>query len=96
MITKQMQLSLKPALLTDCPWARRPHAGAGVVLAVPKPLPLGLAPWLRSQGWQLAAFAEDREQAAALLMGGDAEALLSWLPQPPSTGSNTPGNLLPW
>ncbi|MEO0487956.1 MAG: hypothetical protein AAFZ49_00180 [Cyanobacteria bacterium J06659_2] len=91
-----MQLLLKPAPLNDCPWARRPHAGPGVVLAVPKPLPLGLAPWLRSQGWVLLSFAEDRGQAAALLAGGDEAALLSWLPQPPSHGSNTPGNLLPW
>ncbi len=91
-----MQLELKPTVLIGCPWARRAHDGAGIVLAVPKPLPLGLAPWLREQGWQFAGYAEDRGQAAIRLIGGNAVALLCWLSGPPGRGSRTPGNYLPW
>lgn len=90
------QLSLKPELLNACPWARSPHYGHGVVLAVPVPLPLGLAPWLLAQGWQFKALACDRNQTAVWLVGGNPESLLCWLPAPPNHGSNTPGNLLPW
>ena len=83
-------------MLNACPWARLPRAGEGVVLAIPKPLPLGLAPWLLKQGWQLAGYAEDRDQAAVWLVGGKAEELLSWLPEPTSAGSRTAGLYLPW
>ena len=91
-----MQLALKPTPLSACPWVRHPYAGPGVVLAVPKPLPLGLAPWLRERRWRLKGYAEDRGQAAVWLVGGNPNELLSWLPHPPTAGSNTPGNLLPW
>ena len=91
-----MQLSLRPEPLNICPWARRPKYGAGVVLAVPVPLSLGLAPWLREHGWEMKAFAIDRGQAAAWLVGGNAEELLAWMPEPQSQGSQTAGNLLPW
>ena len=90
------QLSLRPEPLNPCPWARRPKYGTGVVLAVPMPLPVGLAPWLRSQGWSLKEFAVDRGQAAAWLVGGNDAELLSWMPGPPAQGSRTPGNHLPW
>ena len=90
------QLLFKPEQLHACPWARRPRHSAGAVLAVPMPLPLGLAPWLRSQGWELKAFAIDRGQAAAWLVGGNAEELLAWMPSPRNEGSQTAGNLLPW
>ncbi|NEP15438.1 MAG: hypothetical protein F6J97_00875 [Leptolyngbya sp. SIO4C1] len=93
---KQLELNPKPDILNACAWARLPHRGAGIVLAVPKPLPLGLAPWLRSQGWQLAGYAEDRGQAAVWLIGGVEADLLGWLPRPRSEGSRTAGNLLPW
>lgn len=91
-----MQLSFRPDPLDACPWARRPKYGAGVVLAVPMPLPYGLAPWLRSQGWRMHKFAIDRGQAALWLVGGNDADLLAWMPGPPSQGSRTPGNYLPW
>ena len=91
-----MQLSLKPDILDACPWARSPRNGQGIVLAIPKPLPLGLAPWLLEQGWQLADYAEDRGQAAVWLVGGNTGDLLAWLPPPASAGSRTAGLYLPW
>jgi hypothetical protein len=90
------QLKLKPEELNACPWARPSSAGEGVVLALPQPLTPGLAPWLRSRGWRLKEFAIDRGQAAAWLVGGNANELLFWLPPPPSQGSRTPGNYLPF
>ena len=90
------QLELKPKILNACPWARPSSAGEGVVLALPQPLTPGLAPWLRSRGWRLKEFATDRGQAAAWLVGGNAAELLMWLPPPPSQGSRTPGNYLPF
>lgn len=91
-----MQLSLLPASLRQCSWVRLPRSGQGIVLAVSKPLPLGLAPWLRSQGWRLKAYAEDRGQAAVWLVGGNTSDLMAWLPEPEKRGSQTAGNLLPW
>mgnify|MGYP006287565919 CR=1 len=93
---RQLNLSLKPEPLKACPWARKPRYGPGVVLALPMPLPYGFAPWLRAQGWRMEEFAIDRGQAAALLVGCPPEDILNWVPKPPSHGSNTPGNLLPW
>ena len=87
-----------PKNLYRCPWARPArHWPRGVVLALPATGPtLGIAPWLREQGWRLVDSAEDRGQQALLLAGGSPDTLLSVLPKPPSHGSNTPGNLLPW
>ena len=68
----------------------------GVVLAVPVPLPPGLAPWLRSRSWHAKANAWDRNQLALLLVGGNAKELLSLVPKPPGHGSFTPGAYLPW
>ena len=95
---QQLKLKPKPDVLNACPWAR-PHRDGivhGVVLAVPAPLPYGLAPWLRAQGWRSKAVATDRGQYAALLIGGCAVELLGWLPRPESHGSYTAGNYLPW
>ena len=92
----QQQLSLKPEILNACPWARPPSAGEGVVLAVCEPPPHGLASWLRSRGWRLREYAKDRGQAAVWLVGGNPNELLLWLPPPPSQGSRTPGNYLPF
>ena len=95
---QQLELKLKPDILNACPWAR-PHrdgVACGVVLAVPLRLPYGLAPWLRAQGWQSKAVAQDRGQYAARLVGGCAVELLGWLPRPESHGSLTAGNYLPW
>ncbi|MEM0978648.1 MAG: hypothetical protein AAGH78_00100 [Cyanobacteria bacterium P01_H01_bin.58] len=66
------------------------------MLAVPAPLPYGLATWLREQSWQSKAVAADRRQYAALLVGGCAVELLGWMPRPESHGSLTAGNYLPW
>ncbi|MEM9814971.1 MAG: hypothetical protein AAF827_00955 [Cyanobacteria bacterium P01_D01_bin.6] len=90
------QLELKSEELNDCPWARPSSAGEGVVLALPQPLTPGLAPWLRSRGWRLREYAKDRGQAAAWMVGGNTKELLMWLPPPPSQGSRTPGNYLPF
>jgi len=90
-----MQLELAPNCLLACPWARA-AAGGGVVLAVPEPLPDGLAAYLLGAGWQLAGYAKDGGQAAVKLVGGDAAALLGQVPQPASQGSRTAGNYLPW
>jgi len=90
------QLMLRPEMLQACPWARPARDRTGVVLAVPLPLPLGLAPWLKAQGWELAGYAEDRGQAAVKLTGGATADILGWLPQPTHAGSRTAGNLLPW
>lgn len=90
------KLKPKPEKLKACPWARPPRSGKGVVLAIREPLPYGLAPWLRSQGWQLKEYAKDRGQAAVWLVGGNANELLDCLPSPPSQGSRTPGNYLPF
>ena len=96
-LNRQMkQLTIKPTQLEQCPWARPAYQRLGVVLAIPKPLPLGLAPWLLSRGWRLAGYAEDRGQSAALLVGGNPADLLTWLPPPPKRGSQTPGEFLPW
>ena len=86
---QQLELTPKPEILNACPWAR-PHrdgVACGVVLAVPAPLPYGLAPWLRAEGWRCKAVAADRGQYAALL---------GWVPRPESHGSLTAGNYLPW
>ena len=95
---QQLELNPKPSQLEACPWARPHHLGVnyGIVLAVPAPLPYGLATWLRAQGWQSKAVANDRGQYAALLVGGCAVELLSWVPRPESHGSETAGNYLPW
>ena len=95
---EQLELNTKPDILNACPWARPHRDGVayGVVLAVPALLPYGLAPWLRERGWQSKAVAIDRGQYAALLVGGCAVELLSWLPRPESHGSETAGNYLPW
>lgn len=87
-----------PKNLYRCPWARAARRRPGrVVLAMPKTGPIeGIAPWLREQGWQVADRAEDRGQYVLLLEGGNPNSLLTLLPKPPSHGSNTPGNLLPW
>ncbi|MGD1949369.1 MAG: hypothetical protein ACFB14_06955 [Leptolyngbyaceae cyanobacterium] len=65
-------------------------------IAVPAPLPYGLATWLRAQGWQSKAVAADRGQYAALLVCGCAVELLNWVPRPESHRSYTEGNYLPW
>ncbi|EKU97583.1 hypothetical protein Lepto7375DRAFT_6787 [Leptolyngbya sp. PCC 7375] len=94
---EQLELDPKPGQLKPCPWAR-PHrdgVGIGVVLAVPCPLPYGLAPWLRSQGWIMEA-ACDRNQWAVLVKGPGCERLLHWLKPPAGHGSYTAGNYLPW
>ena len=90
------QLTVKPACLNGCPWARPARTGYGVVLAVCEPLPDGLAPWLRGQGWRLQEYAKDQGQAMVWLVGGNPNDLLAWLPRPPSHGSMTPGVLLPF
>lgn len=90
------QLELKPEALNDCQWARPSSAGEGIVLAVREPMTHGLAPWLHSRGWRLREYAKDRGQAAAWMVGGNAQELLLWLPPPPSQGSRTPGNYLPF
>ena len=94
---KQLELEPKPGQLDACPWARPHRDGVrlGVVLAVPCPLPYGLAPWLHGQGWTTEA-ASDRGQWAVLIQGPGAERLLGWLPRPEGHGSLTAGNYLPW
>lgn len=95
---KQLSLTTKPDCLSRCPWARahKQNVRGYAVLAVPRVLPLGLADWLRANGWRLEGYAKDRGQGAVLLRGGDARALLGWMRSPVSHGSNTAGNLLPW
>ena len=93
----QLELDPKPEQLEQCPWAR-PHrdgVSLGVVLAVPCPLPYGLAPWLLEQGWRMEVGC-DRNQWAALVKGPGAERLLSWFKPPAGHGSQTAGNYLPW
>ena len=95
---KQLELNPKPEILNCCPWAR-PHRhglSCGVVLAIPAPLPLGFAPWLRAQGWKCRDITHDRGQYAAWLVGGNDTELLGWLPRPAGHGSYTAGNYLPW
>jgi hypothetical protein len=96
-MTQLSLLTTKPNCLSRCPWARPLRkAPSYVVLAVPAVLPLGLADWLRANGWRLEGYATDRGQGAVLLRGGDARELLAMMPRPVSHGSNTAGNLLPW
>lgn len=90
------QLSLQPDPLKVCPWAREAWGKHGTVLAVPDDPPLELLQWLGKTSWRLRDMAKDRGQAALLLAGDNPETLTLWLPPPPSHGSNTPGNLLPW
>ncbi|NEQ53023.1 MAG: hypothetical protein F6K11_23265 [Leptolyngbya sp. SIO3F4] len=94
---EQLELDPKPRQLEGCPWARPHRYGVrlGVVLAVPCPLPYGLALWLHRQGW-ITETACDRNQWAALVKGPGAERLLSWFKPPAGHGSQTAGNYLPW
>ena len=78
-------------------WARRSHSGAGVVVALPVPLPLGVADELRGEGLTAKQFFP-MAGAVAVLFEGSAGAmarLLDAVPLPKSHGSRTAGNLLP-
>ena len=82
-------------------WARPARHGGGLVLAVPFPLPIGFAASLRSAGLAPAG-AESLNPAGSVvavhLVGPPAviRSILAEVPLPPSHGSRTPGNLLPW
>lgn len=95
---QQLSLLAGSERLSACPWARRhkQNVRGYVVLAVPERLPVGLADWLRAEGWQLEGYASDRGQGAVLLRGGDVAALLRMMRGPASHGSYTAGNYLPW
>ena len=86
----------KPEMLNGCAWCRRPKlCTQGAVLAVPVPMPLGFVHWLKEQGYKVVETACDRGQVAVLLFG-DTDDLLRWLPAPAGHGSYTAGNYLPW
>jgi len=81
-------------------WARPAHSGGGVTLALPCPLPYGVAAELLEAGLKLKlerAHQIDTD-TVAVLMDGPSEAkaaLLAAVAAPKSRGSRTEGNLLP-
>jgi hypothetical protein len=85
--------------LTKCAalWARRSHGGAGVVVALPVPLPLGVADEIRGAGLTAKEFFPMAGCIAVFLEGspGAMARLLNAVPLPKSQGSRTAGNLLP-
>lgn len=78
-------------------WARTAWSGGGVVLALPCPLPYGVAAELLAAGLQLKK-AHQTGDTVAVLLDGPSEAkaeLLAAVKPPQSRGSRTEGNLLP-
>ena len=78
-------------------WARKAYRGAGVVVALKTPLPMGVADELRGAGLYPQNF-YPLEGAVAVLLDGDANAkatLLKAIPEPKSHGSRTEGIMLP-
>ena len=90
-----MQLSLRPEpmpCLTMCAEAQPWHwCGAGGADAPPT----GAGSLAEITRQQVESFAIDRGQAAAWLVGGNAEELLAWMPDPQIEGSRTTGNYFP-
>ena len=78
-------------------WARKAHTGRGVTVALPNPLPLGVAQELLAAGLKLKR-SELKDNWAAVLLDGPEESkaqLLAAVKPPKSRGSRTEGNLLP-
>lgn len=78
-------------------WARPAHSGSGVTLALPCPLPYGVAAELLAAGLRLER-AHQTGDTVAVLLNGPEEAkaeLLAAVKPPKSRGSRTEGNLLP-
>jgi len=78
-------------------WARKAHSGRGVTLALPHPLPYGVAAELRNAGLRMQR-AQNQGRWTAVLLDGPEEskaALLAAVKPPRSRGSRTEGNLLP-
>ena len=76
-------------------WARPAHSGSGVVVALPHPLPLGVASELAAAGLRAVKFFPLNNFVAVLFTGEIVLDLLELIPPPPSHGSRTAGNLLP-
>jgi len=79
-------------------WARPAHSGGGVTLALPCPLPYGVAAELLEAGLKLERAHQIDTDTVAVLMDGPSEAkaaLLAAVAAPKSRGSRTEGNLLP-
>lgn len=79
-------------------WARTAHSGGGVTLALPCPLPYGVAAELLAAGLRLERAHQIDTDTVAVLLNGLEEAkaeLLAAVKPPKSRGSRTEGNLLP-